>query len=179
MPDTCLVVGGAGCVFDDLAKAGNMFRPDCIIAINDIMTRLPRVDHAVTMHPEKMHTWLEQRQANGFSEIVSFWTGHDKILPKSSLPYKKFKNNKGGSGLLAVEIAMYLGFTKIILAGIPLEARQGHFFDDFVWRECILYRVVWEHRGNTLPNVRSFSGWTKEQYGEPTLEWILEEAAGH
>jgi hypothetical protein len=86
--------------------------------------------------------------------------------------FQRIPNTRGGSGLLAIYVARYLGYDKKVLAGIPMSPEMGHFFDERDWKECKLYRVVWEHNATLREDVRSMSGWTMQTFGFPEWDWL-------
>lgn len=174
-----LICGGAKCVFDDMERAHVMHEFDSIMAINDIGMHLPKLDFWVSMHPDKMVRWLEGRRNNGHPDPISFWTGHDRAVPTGAkavqlgLTFQTLRNTRGGSGLLAIFAARYMQFDRIALAGIPMQREEEHFHKPGWWKECNLYRTVWENNASLRSgDVRSFSGWTRDKFGEPTVEWL-------
>ena len=60
-----------------------------------------------------------------------------------------------------------------LLAGVPMDPKQAHFFDAKQWHEFMSFLPGWE---NAMPHirhrVRSVSGWTKKMLGEPTSAWL-------
>jgi hypothetical protein len=168
-----LILGGAFCVFEDIEASQELFLPDVIIAVNDIGIYIEDIDHWVTMHPEKMPVWVEQRKKHGF-EKPNMWTTPEKIeKAKKEVEGYSLVNSKGGSGILGVNLAKFLGATKIVLAGIPM-TQNSHFNKENHWMEATLYRQFWRGEKSYVRWVRSMSGWTKEMYGPPTEEWLKE-----
>lgn len=71
------------------------------------------------------------------------------------------KDFEGGSAVLALRIARdHLRARRIVLAGVPMTG---------------LYRSMAEHL-KSFKNVKSLSGITAMMFGEPTLEWVHEQA---
>ena len=173
-PFSAVILGGAKNVFDDYARATEMHDFDLVIGINNIVSEVPEINHAVTMHPDKMAKWLEDRQANGFPPIPKLWTARERTIPEGH-NYEILKNTRGGSGLLAIFVARYLNCQKIVLCGIPMERLEEHYHTAGQWKECKLYRRIWEANESLKRNddIRSLSGgWTQEQYGQPSLDWF-------
>jgi len=162
-----LILGGAHCVFEDIEASQELFIPDAIIAVNDIGIYVEEIDHWCTMHPEKMPTWEKHREAHGFVK-PKMWTATSRGVEGFTLV-----NSKGGSGILGVNIAKFLGASKIVLAGIPM-TQNAHFNKKSGWIEATLYRQFWRGEKSYPKWVRSMSGWTKEMYGSPTEEWLKE-----
>jgi hypothetical protein len=150
-----LIVGGADCVWDDLAMVGDW--PHDICAINDIGQKLPRVTHWVTLHPREWEIHQRRAIATGYTR----WSHHepcDKIFTPPG---------KGSSGLYAVRVMMHLGYTQIILAGVPMEQRP-HFNKERDWADCDKYKKAWtDDLDEIKPFVRSCSGWTRRLLGGP------------
>jgi hypothetical protein len=149
-----MVVGGADCVWGDivaLAERGYTDLP--VFAVNDMGVDLARLDHWVTLHPEKLGAWQDARAAWGGSDAYVVWeyNGDDW---------------GGSSGLFAVRIAMDLGFKRVILCGVPMDDRPH--VSGKAWPNVGEFRPAWEERRELLaPVVRSMSGWTREQFGLP------------
>lgn len=169
-----LILGGAKCVFEDFQKAMMMHDFGIIIGINNIIEEIPEIEHAVTMHPVKMRIWLANRRKNGYPDPKRFWTAVDREVPVDiDVEFQRLKNTRGGSGLLAVYVARYLNAHVKVLCGIPMTPEGEHYHTNGNWKECHLYRKIWESNKTLKDDVRSFSGWTREQYGEPTLDCLL------
>ena len=166
-----LIIGGAHCVFEDIEASQELFLPDEIIVINDIGMYIEEVDHWVTMHPEKMPIWLKQREDHGFVK-PKMWTTPEKV-EKGIVDGFSLVNSKGGGGILGVNLAKFLGASKIVLAGIPM-TQNAHFNKGSGWIEATLYRQFWRGEKSYPKWVKSMSGWTKEFYGLPTKEWLEE-----
>lgn len=171
LPKTALILGGAKSVFKDYERALELFKPDVVIGVNDIVAEVPEITHFCTMHPKKAPKWIEERRKNGFPDPVKYWTSTDKSAPPG-FTFEQIPNTRGGSGLLAIYVARYLKYDKKILAGIPMTREGQHFFIQSDWNECKLYRVVWEKNPTLREDVRSMSGWTMETFGFPTQEWL-------
>lgn len=172
-PSRVLILGGAKSVFDDMRQAQAMCTFDAVIAINDIGFEIPEIDYWCSMHPDKLALkWLPQRRDNGYPDPKSLWTSRDKKVP-NDIEFQTLKNTRGGSGLLAIHVARYLNFSKIVLAGVPMEAEGEHYHTPGKWKECKLYRIVWEADKSLKHDVRSFSGWTRDTYGVPTADWLM------
>jgi hypothetical protein len=171
-PLTALICGGANTVLRDIEAAKQLFVPDAIFAVNNVVAVIKHVDFLVTVHPTKVPHWMTKRLANGYGgDSIIYWTVPGRPTP-IGYEFKTSPNTKGGSGLLAISVARYLGFTKIVLAGMPMTPESAHFFDPKPWNECIIYRNVWEKRSDLKDYVRSVSGWTREHFGPPTVEWL-------
>lgn len=126
---------------EDMEKAPSIQ----VMAVNHAGIFLPRVDHWVTTHPEYLEAWKAARVAHL----------HALDLPKTMYITHSHRDadvcwdidGKIGrtSGLIAVVVALHLGYDPIILAGMPAD-NGGHFYpgpavnygtpaDERVWRE--------------------------------------------
>jgi len=170
-----LVIGGAECVWKEIELATKLFKPDVVVAANDIAINLPAVDHWCTMHPEKMNRWLEARRKNDYHDPVLWTAAHRKR--HFNLPFKQIPHTGGSSGLLAVNVARFRAkATRIVACGIPMTTDGGHFVRGVPWTASQHYRKAWNDQAAELAKcLRSFSGWTAETFGLPTAEWLSEE----
>jgi len=160
-----LILGGAKCVWDDVKSLSPWEHP--VAAVNDVGAMWQgSLLFWASLHPRKFKQWEPRRKANGFP------AGYIKYGNKYGKPMiDRISADWGGSsGLFAIKIALELGFDQIIIAGVPMEAEQGHFFDKAQWTACNQYRAAWErHLNDIKPFVRSCSGWTKRLLGGPDL----------
>jgi hypothetical protein len=81
----------------------------------------------------------------------------------------------GSSGLFAVKIARLLAYDNIILAGMPMESDQSHYFNKHQeWVDAEKYRNAWVKREEEIsPFVFSCSGWTKRLLGGPNIKKLF------
>lgn len=169
---TCIILGGASCVWDD-AKAAS-FDPDVVIAINDIGTVWPHVDYWVTFHPEKWDKWRGERDRVKLPPArvhVSHAPPADVVMTKWTMPGSV---RSGGSALLAVKVAMELAqCDRIVLAGCPIDGKQSHYFDSQVWPDADNFTTAWREAVNHIGScTRSMSGFTRELLGAPDVNWL-------
>jgi hypothetical protein len=91
-------------------------------------------------------------------------------------------NGGGSSSLFATRIALELGYERVVLAGVPLvgdtticDADGSEKVEEPSATGFAIYRGGWEKVHDEIAdNVRSMSGWTRETFGEPTAEWLIE-----
>lgn len=166
-----LVLGGASCVWADVEAALALGEYDAVIAANDVGAHWTgRLDHWVSLHPDKFDGWVRSRREKGYPDGFTTWA-HKK---QAGCPVDRETDDwKGSSGLFAAKVARELGFDRIVLCGVPLDAEGAHFFDPKPWSAFKSFRFGWlSHRQEIAPFVRSMSGWTKEILGAPTEGWI-------
>lgn len=180
--DVAFVLGGAKTVWADLKEAKELAIPHTYIATNetgrDFIDFLP---HWCTLHTEKITAWYMQRinwRCKGDGDIGQFWTSNVKTLPNNDfltpLSFRHVQSWDGSSGLLAITVALALGYQKIILCGVPLDKKAGHYFSpDEPWMDGPRYRHAWiKHKGDMEGRVKSMGGWTQSLLGAPTKEWV-------
>ncbi len=184
---TCLIVGDADNVSDDVNRARDLCEYDIWIGVKRIIGRLPfKIDAYVSLHPELAHDTIENRYRAGFN--MDFDVYHNKMIPSNDkrriqdqFKVKSFsivdKEWAGSSGLFAVQIAKtILGADRIVLAGIPMDTRPRMGSTD-PWAggkwSVGIYQKAWvKHRPDYAEATRSMSGWTMDLLGEPTEAWL-------
>lgn len=155
----------------DIADALDLFTPDIVVACNDAGAIWPgRLDAWVTLHPEKLPDWRDQRRVNGHPDAARYMV-HGSYLPDwMTLAEFRFPGQveSGSSGLFAAKVSLIdLGADLAVMAGIPL-TRTPHFFDRDQWQAAVGYRAVWQAlRPQYRARIRSMSGWTAEHFGRP------------
>jgi hypothetical protein len=172
-----VVVGSAPCRDDDLERLNGAAAD--FIAVNRAGIVLPRVDHWISIHGEFLVKDLDRRIAAGrdLPRVVvgNFMNGnHDQRLVRWEVcPYP------GSSSMYAVRWALFWGYRRIVLCGVPLTGDQTLHPDGTTTKECKGYHVYydgWEVVMKRIPEltdyVRSMSGWTRETFGEPTREFL-------
>ena len=178
-----MVLGGAACVWDDLEKAKEFGPFDATIAINDMLAHYQgEIDFAVSLHPEKYHLWMSERDAKGYARPKVFvaHTGNTQEGRNSAFPVDVVMDYRwpgmggsGSSGLFAVKVAIDHGFDRIVLCGVPMDGKQSHFFDSVPWSEVYSFTEAWTIARPYIADVtRSMSGKTKDWLGLPSREWL-------
>lgn len=175
MARVAFVLGGANCLHRDLRVAESLVSPSTIVATNNAGRDYPgELPHWVTLHTELMPAWIAERESAGLPPAQNFWTSNVKTIPpEHERLYNRVESWDGSSGLLAITVALALGYDKIILCGVPLEKRAAHYDDDRPWDDAPRYRAAWSRHMHLMEGkVKSFSGWTWLKLGAPTEEWI-------
>tara|TARA_Y100000310_G_scaffold286634_2_gene310980 strand:- start:957 stop:1514 length:558 start_codon:yes stop_codon:yes gene_type:complete len=129
-PERILVVGGARCVWDDLNLVPAEYREGHVMCVNDMGMYYPgRFQHWYSNDNPKLKHWYEGRRDS--NRITN---GRD-IKLHSSVHVKKVGGVEyhdvpiqGSSGLAACYVALLLGYTDVLMAGIPFDD-SGHFYD--------------------------------------------------
>lgn len=176
-----LVIGRARAVWDEVKAAKAMTTFDKVVAVNVAGQDYPEtIDYWVSFHPNFFEIWIPKRLKKGFpysTQMTELWSGTingRKLTARHTKEFVRHANYAGGSsGLLATRIARDVAKgTKIVLCGIPME-NTPRYDDSSAWREAKVYHGAWlEIKPVLAPYVRSMSGWTREQFGAPTKEWL-------
>jgi hypothetical protein len=164
-----LVVGGSQFVWEDALAALVLATPDAVFVINDMIPRWPGPIHAVTLHPDKLPGWLGQRDANGFEPPASVWA-HRRDRNATHVA----DDWQGSSGLFAVKIALFeQRYRNVLLAGVPMDRTLPHFVRGRPWSSASAFLKGWRlHMAAIKSRTRSMGGWTAEQLGWPSNEWL-------
>lgn len=174
MMTIALVLGGARCVYDDIAAAQKLVTTDIVVAVKDIGITWPTPHYWATLHPERVPKELAERRRSGLPDPIAIYT-YNKRIPKGiDLPYHVVDLKGGSSGLLGVMVALEVA-DKAVVCGVPLDPRQPHYRRPKKqgWPPATMYRIAWKQVHSKLKDrVRSMSGWTRELLGEPTAEWV-------
>ena len=119
-----LIVGGARCVWDDLAGVG--FQDTDILCINDIVMHFPgKVKHFFSNDSTFTPRWLLSRRRNlrkAYGPVEYVHTCN------KGAEYNWPWDGQGTSALGAVFSGLAMGYDKIILCGVPLDD-TGNYFD--------------------------------------------------
>jgi hypothetical protein len=178
-----VVMATGRCVWDDLTyKFSVEGNHASVIAVNNMILHWKgRVHHGVSMHPEEPGLWRALRRYYQGEESHVHTHGyrkHNKTELQEVDYVWDIPRAKGGtSSLLAVYIGLALGFSRIVLCGVPMDG-TGHFYDapnaevkvfgsDFLKTEWM--RSI---REDFQGRVRSVSGRTKTWLGEPDAAWL-------
>lgn len=171
----CLVLGAAMCLWEDIEAALNLGEYDAVIAAKLAGVAWPGELHAwYSLHSEWMPDFRQRRQARGYPaarEVVcnTKGPGVDRVLE----PKWAGQVRSGASGMYAVRGAILDGFDRIVCAGIPMLQQVGRIDGREGWASAGTYQTpVLQARHHMADKVRSVSGWTAEQFGRPTPEWL-------
>ena len=121
-----LIVGSGRCVWDDLAGWNDDIDTLCV---NAMISHFPnRVTHGYSNHADKTSHFItarcEKLKKRDPNAIHSHSFQHNRAGSKWSWPWP----GHGSSGMSAVLTGIGLGYTKILVAGMPLD-NTGHFYD--------------------------------------------------
>jgi len=130
-----LVMGSGRCLWHDLfavlPQYSNVELMD-VVAINDMILHYPgKVKHGVSLHRELPELFRRARETESEHAIGEIATHAMTLDERHSADYiwGIIEGAMGGtSALFAVMVALALGYEKVVLAGVPLDA-SGRLFD--------------------------------------------------
>ncbi len=173
---TCLVLGSATCLEEDVRAATKLGQFDAVIAAKQAGIWWPGELYGwVSLHPEFMKNYVAERRANGYPdarEVVAnaMAPGVDRVI---EYKWPEQLNRSGSSGGVAAKYAIEEGFTKVVLCGIPMVQSMGRIDGREYWASAKTYQVPFEASAHRLQGiVKSMSGWARQLLGEPTAEWL-------
>ena len=171
-----LLLGDAASVYEDAKKACQLFVPEVVAATNNIGIHWEgHVDHWFTLHPQPAHHWVGIEQA----VVQRIRAGRNKPFTWAHKDGKGIDfvttDWGGSSGLFAIKGLLEIGCRKIVLAGIPMTKEGAHYYEETEWFQAQRYHKAWlKHHDLIAPHIKSMSGWTMEQFGMPTPDWLEE-----
>lgn len=174
---TGLILGGADCLWDDLAQANELVPPleRVYIATNAAGIGWPIVDHWVSLHPDLFQAWgiIRSEMWPATANSYTTWTRSAAVGQAERIVQHW---DDGSTGLLAVSVASTLRVEgvigRVILCGVPMEGRP-HFNDHDMWGsepwpEADAKWPAWERSLWRMEGwVTSMSGRTRELLGAP------------
>lgn len=172
--DVAIVMGSGGNPFSEwyIAKAmcERAGKKYSIFAGNDMIELFPEdIDHAVTLHPDKLQLWLPRRKAAGLNDPPKVWA-HSAYVGAVTHWTRDWS---GSTGLFCTKVARENGFVHVVLCGVPMTIEDKHFVRGEPWSAATGFKRGWVPRLPELrPYVRSFGGWTREELGAPTEDWL-------
>jgi hypothetical protein len=176
-----LVIGCGPDVWQEVEKAKTLCQFDKIYCIKLAGVFYPEpFDVWITLHPEWMDDYEKQRRDKGYPggyEIVGpleLETRHGKagnITRRVSYRWGGMTSSPS-SGIFGAKVAIEDGNDRVVLAGIPMEATQ-HFSRKKVWSQRDSFLVGYQMAIPKLRGkVKSMSGLTRKDLGEPTPAWL-------
>ncbi len=179
-----LVIGCSATVWAEAEEAYGLAKYDTIYCVKLAGVHFdgPRHFKWVTLHPEFMDDYERDRAQNGLHgdyEIIAppnneVGTHGNKgsIARRVSYRYPGM-DASASSGGYAAKIALDDGHDRVVLAGAPMDAEASHFTRGKPWLQRDSFTIGFK---KSIPHfagrVKSMSGWSKEQLGEPTVEWL-------
>ena len=183
--EVAILIGGGQFVFEEYEQAKQLCEsvgvPWRVFCANDMCTVFKdHIDYACMIHTKDVNEWIEGRLAKGWPMPGEVWAHRfsEKQRTHGEAKYvqKVLPCWRGSVGLFMVQVARELGFPCHMLCGVPICQHQLHVIRRKSWGTAALsFRADWEvHRLEIKDMVRSFSGWTREQFGSPEPQWLRE-----
>lgn len=171
--DIAIIMCGGGDPFDEFAQASDRCEslglPYKVFVGNDMISHFPgHVDFAGTLHPDKIATWVRERNAMGYERVPNMWAHR----PFTNVTHWT-RDWSGSTGLFLVKVARENGHTHIVLCGVPMTTDGKHFLRREGWHAAHGFRRGWTAQREKLTRyVRSYGGWTRELFGAPDDTWL-------
>jgi hypothetical protein len=174
-----VIVGGARTVWDEIGQTKLLSEAAgarlAYFVINDMIPLFEGPCIAVTLHAQKLRDheqtpgWLDERERNGFPKPDQVWT---HVKHRNATHFTE--DWRGSSGLFAIKVARQLGFERIVLCGVPMRPEAGHIVRGATpWNACEQFMGGWKQQAKEIaPYVRSWFGWTAEQFGKPDRAFL-------
>lgn len=169
-----LVIGSAKCVWEDLRRYDHKHQGDRM-GVNEMLQFFPGIlQHGITLHPEKLPAWRflpDQQAEKEHRPRMKVHSNHD-VWPQHLVDYVWPIHRDGGtSGIFGAIVGLLMGYSRVILAGIPCD-RSPRFFDPY-WKMHSLFgsetaNNEWQMIKEVFQGrVTSLSGRTKDILGGP------------
>ncbi len=176
-----VVLGSAQCWAEDMRSARRTLgNPERVYAVNDAGAHYANELFAfVTLHPETLRYWLDERHAAGNPYPLNVWSHENR--PGVTGVHAQYiypgAINSGSSGLYAVKVATEVyREKKIVLCGVPMDTTP-RFFGSRHWHESDSFYSAWVAAAERLKhNTRSMGGRTATLLGFPSTTWLNESA---
>ena len=163
-----LVVGAAWGVWDDLRAAAHHLQNPEVFAVGEMVVFYPPlIEHAVSHHAEQLVHWRAARRGDAYCDQEVVTTHSSLARPGIDRAWLDFR--EGDSALLAVRVALSLGFTRVIVIGVQLQSGVGHVWEDVAGPmpfDFTHYREHWTRlREEFIGRVFGVSGFVGELLG--------------
>ena len=172
------VCGNARGVFDEIRAVTERFPTLAVFGVNDAGMYLPKLDHWVSLHSEKMATWKAARWLQPRGPLEDVTTHSIEPKPGVAVVWEGLRPTFALSGYFALQLAWIMGASPIILCGCPgsfaprfweTEPRTEFGYGSGAYDEGVQDQLTKEMA--RVPElkaaVRSCSGWTREFFGPP------------
>lgn len=175
----CIVAGSGRDFFAEFAAAQALGRAD-VLAVNFTACFIAGpVHHMASLHYQEIGAFRACRRCldycqNHHDDPITHsykpWAGVDRVWPE----WDSEEGRKGTSALFAVRVALALGYERVILTGVPLDATGRHYDPPGVkgnGYDARSLREAWEKAAVTefAGRVTSMGDhWTAKLLGGPT-----------
>jgi len=179
-PETIIVAGSGRKFYDEFYAATELAPLAHVLAVNFTACFIAApLHHLASLHYQEVDAFRRARACldfcYGYEPPVTHSNhahdGVDRVWPE----FDNEEGRQGTSSLFAVKVALALGYKRVILAGVPMDA-TGRFYDPPIipersrWKyDAAPLRKPWERMARELPpgTVTSMGGWTAQVFGRP------------
>lgn len=185
-----VIVGSAPCVWDDLAAA-----PEWpLIVINAMGLKiLGEIDLWCSIHGTELCERMKKRdRLGGDIDYLAYGViDNPRIKDPEDSRFNRVHRGQNGiwvggsSGMFAIQVALSLGYERLVLCGVPLDGNdtiqddgikhfKGGNRNKYGGRDpayAQYQQAFIDHEEQLIPHVRSMSGWTKLRFGPPENGW--------
>lgn len=181
LPDQALICGSAPTLLEEFDACRTRMPEASVIAINE-SARVIHADFLMTQHPEKAERFRKLSRKPGI--IVHTGKPRERALQPGIHVYWPGCVTLATSGGSAIKIAIKMGFSRIVLCGMPMNGGDGYFSSsslerdeprfgledpesDYIrgYRKALIDFI--EEQPDALDKVRSMSGFTRQLFGAP------------
>lgn len=174
-----LILGSGTGIFEDIRDAKELIGQkhfDAMAVNMSFLAYKGEVKHLVTVHQEKIEHFYELAKTLPEQRFSHIHTHSHMVCPGVEAAWPIVDQN-GTSSFFAVKVAILLGYTKIILCGVPLNGSRRFYDSPYDVYEnnfgCEAIEHSWhQYKPQFGGRVRSMSGKTAQIYGKPDKEWI-------
>lgn len=162
------MVGAARGVWDDLRAAAHALQNPAVFAVGEMVVFYPPlIEHAVSHHAEQLAHWRAARLGDAHCDQEIVTTHSSLSKPGIDRVWSDFR--EGDSALLAVRVALALGFKRVVVIGVQLQSGVGHIWEDVEGPppfDFTHYRQHWTRlRDEFVGRVFGVSGFVRELLG--------------
>ena len=177
----CLILGSGSSVFGDIENAKEILSDQKfdVIAVNlSFLAYNGPIQHLISLHQERMPHFHELARFLPEDRLAHIFTHSHMDAPGVGTSWP-IPDQSGTSSLFAVKVAILLGYTKIILCGVPLSGSHRFYDNPFQKHannfSCPSISIPWKKAITEIFNdrVRSMSGKSLGLLGAPTKEWVM------
>lgn len=163
---TVRIIGGGSCMWQDFKESEGLLPGTDIICVNMSGMVIPHATHLFSWHKKQISAIKEWRIAE-WSDCKAVVHSVDDYGRVNWI--WRFNGGTSVSGLSCIDLAHLLGYSKIILVGIPMD-NKGYFYkpnDNPDMHDRWRHDEVKKIHQLYGDKVKSFSGFTKEVFGAP------------
>jgi hypothetical protein len=181
---TVLITGDAWSLFADIAKFDEFGVPYDLFCVNRSIRAMKKpVKHWAAIDTEES-VWLSQYltpelvpESGLLRHTIGWCQGFNVCWKVDDRPEgTEFLLWAGSTSYFAILAAIYMGYEKIVLAGIPMDCKHHWYEEEGTkgpsWKGQVFHTWIDFARTEPAKKVKSISGYTEFILGAPTKEWL-------